>query len=193
MTLISSLVLPAIDHASAAGREKEGEFTKGLSISQERIKTKTVFISRPLLLDETIRDIIVFNQITSIQRYLTWLKGHVAYKPDSGQDTWSDPRDTLKKRKGDCEDLAFLSAAFLKVAGYNPKVIGIFLKRGKEHAICIFEEGGRYAWIDNFRLIKTEAVTLQELSEYFFNNYACYAIAELNLEKNTFDLIARRT
>ena len=180
------------DSAFCSNLDKQSLLTKKLTLSQKKIKNGQVYISRPAILDEKIRSIIIFNEIFSIEEYITWLKNNIEYEADTNQDIWSNPMDTLKKGAGDCEDLAFLSAAFLKVYGHHPKIIGIFLTQGKKHAICVFKNQGRYYWIDNFRLIKTNASTFQELSDYFFNRYNCHAIVELILEKNIFKLIARK-
>ena len=165
---------------------------KKLNISQDKYKKGFSFISRPGILDEKIRNIIVLNSIESIEDYIAWLKSNISYKKDGKVDIWSPPQDTLRKRHGDCEDLAFLSAAFLKVAGFNPQIIGIVKRLNKKHAVCVFKKNGHYYWIDNFRLIKTPARTITELADYFFNSYNCYAVGELCLQTNSFKLIAKK-
>ena len=73
----------------------------------------------------------------------------------------------LQKRRGDCEDYAFLNAAVLRVLGYRPEVLAMG-GLGGNHAICVFKENGRYSWIDNARLKRSKAESILEFTKYLF-------------------------
>ena len=140
-------------------------------ISQEKIVSNGVFISRPAVVDEKIRDIVLYNNIRSINDYVRWLKGNIRYKSDKGGDNWATPKETLDKKNGDCEDFAFFNAAALKVLGYKAQVLSV-MRVGNCHAITVFKDkSGHYAIIDNNTLVRTQATTMQALAKRMLKIY----------------------
>ncbi|MFH2138448.1 MAG: transglutaminase-like domain-containing protein [Candidatus Omnitrophota bacterium] len=150
-------------------------------ISQERIVTGGVLISRPALIDEKIRDIVVFNNIRTLDDYVSWVKSNIEYRRDENGDTWSTPDETLNAQGGDCEDFAFFNSAALRVLGFNPEVLAI-LRIGRSHAICAFKENGTYSLIDNKTLIRTKAATMAELAVVLQDMYNFSTLCSVRYE-----------
>jgi hypothetical protein len=169
--------------------EEHTDFCKNLVISQEKYQVGSILISRPHPVDEKMRDLIIFNNIKTLDDYIVWLETNIKYKKDEGQDNWSEPQETLQKKYGDCEDFAFLNAAFLRVAGFQPKVLGVMRHLGGNHAICVFKENGYYSWIDNNQLERTQAVSILQFAEYIFAKYGCASLRELKLKTRGYDIV----
>jgi len=169
------------------------EFGRNLVISQEKYRSGGILISRPSPLDEKIRNLIIFNNIRVIEDYIQWLQKNIQYKKDKGPDTWSAPEETLHKKYGDCEDLAFLNAAFLRVGGYQPKVWGIVRQPGRNHAICAFKENGYYSWIDNAKLKRTQAQSIVQFAKHILREYDCISICELHSQTKGWDILFKKS
>ncbi len=157
---------------------------------QLRYEVAGVLISRPTRIKEKIEKIISLNKITTVNTYLRWLKGAVYYKSDNDLDVWKFPEETLRLGYGDCEDLSFLNAAFLNRLGYETKVLAIL--GPKSHAVCAFKMNDYYYFIDNKALKPVRAGSIEELAGYFFKNYKCFLVAEMNFEKNDYKALFRK-
>jgi predicted transglutaminase-like cysteine proteinase len=123
---------------------------------------------------------------------MQWLGANIVYKKDTTEDIWSAPGTTLRRKYGDCEDLAFLNESVLRLLGYNPKVL-VLLRFLRNHAICIFEQSGAYVVIDNITLTRTRASSYQELLQYLFIKYKCSSIAEAHRENHNWMIVSRRS
>jgi hypothetical protein len=177
--------------AVSAGEIRERYSKRNLFISQEKYESNGLLISRPSSLDERVRDFIIFKNINSLQDYVQWLAKNVQYRKER-IDSWSSPQDTLKKKYGDCEDFAFLNAAFLRVLGYKPKVVGVVRRFGRNHAICVFKDNGYYLWFDNAKLKRTPAKSILEFAQYIFTKYNISALRELKFKARSEDILFRR-
>ena len=156
-----------------------GNFSGKLLIRQEISEKNGVLVCQPVKVDMKIVKIINNNNINSLDAYIKWLEENVKYQEDEDGDVWLNEEKMLDKKKGDCEDYALLNIAFLRVFGYKPKLVIIKTSYGG-HAICVFEENGYYSWIDNNKLIRTEAKTFLEFSKYLCKDYDCYFVALVN-------------
>ena len=173
---------PAFANPEPAEESNTG-FNRSIIIRQERRKIGSVLVIKPVTLDLDILHIINTEGITSLEDYARWLKANVKYCSDNGQDIWSLPEDTLGKRQGDCEDFAFLNAAFLQVMGYQPKVMALVGGiRRVGHAICVIEKGDHYLWFDNDQLKKVAVDSMKEFTRHIFQRYACLGLFEINLD-----------
>ncbi len=167
--------------------EKEDTgFAGNIVIRQERYKIGSVSIVKPVSVDLRILNIINLEGIKSIEDYALWLKENVKYRKDDSADVWSLPDETLTRKYGDCEDFAFLNAAFLHVMGYKPKVMAIVggIRKGG-HAICAFRKGDHYLWFDNAELKKIPAASIEEFTKHIFRRYACLGLFEIDLDNRT--------
>lgn len=187
---ISTLLL---GNTSVLALEKENiAFIKELVVRQERFETNGICVSRPVPLDEKILDIIIVNNIVSFEDYARWLQKNIKYKEDEAADHWSTPEETLQNKCGDCEDYAFFNEAVLRVLGYQPQVLAMG-GLGSRHAICVFEENGRYCWLDNTELKRTKAGSILEFAQYLFTKYgACYLLT-LNLKARDWDILFKKS
>ena len=125
------------------------------------------------------------NRIFSVQDYAKWLEKNIQYKADDDADTWSDPLETLKKRSGDCEDLAFLSADVLKILGYDSRILAVGSGQ-KAHAICVFKMKKMYYAFDNNHLSETYQTSVENIIHYLVQNLHNEFVMELSLHPKEF-------
>ena len=172
--------------------EKEDTgFAGNIVIRQERYKIGSVSVIKPVSVDLRILNTINVEGIKSIEDYALWLKKNVKYRRDDSADVWSLPDETLTRKYGDCEDFAFLNAAFLHVMGYKPKVIAIVGGiRKSGHAICAFRKGDHYLWFDNAELKKISAASMEEFTKHIFRRYACFSLFEIGLDNRSKDSLS---
>jgi len=171
----------------AASENSNTNFKRSFVVRQEIVGIKGVFVCRPHPVDEKIMNIISNNAISSFEDYIHWLKENIKYESDNWRDCWSMPEETLRRKYGDCEDYAFLNAAFLSVFGYDPKVLAVTKPEGI-HAICVFEENGYYCWIDNTDLRRSSAQSMLEFSKYIFEEYHGYYLLKPNFKNRKWDV-----
>ncbi len=160
-------------------------FAGNIVIRQQTKVISGISVCEPIKIDLRILDIICLANIKSIDDYALWLQRTVQYRKDDNADVWSSPEETLAKKFGDCEDIAFFNKTFLRVLGYDPKVIAL-LRKGerKGHAICVFKEQGYYLWLDNTTLKRTSTVSIEEFAEYIFKNSAYASLSEISLAEH---------
>ena len=153
-------------------------------IIRQQIKTVgSISVYGPVAVDLRILDTICRVNIKTINDYVQWLQKTVKYKKDTDIDAWSLPEETLTKKYGDCEDIAFLNKAFLHVLGYRPKVMALLRKgRRKGHAICIFKENGYYLWFDNTKLKKTLISSRKDFAKHLLRNSLYVHFFEINFD-----------
>ena len=170
-----------------ASKEK---VSTGFVIRQDTCRAGAIFVSRPNPTDVSILDLLHTYGISSAEDYARWLQETIEYKKDEGGDNWAEAQETLEKKRGDCEDFAFLNAAVVSVLGYGPKVLGLNGIRSQEgklignHAICVFEQDGRILYFDNQKLKNSPAASIEEFARYMFKHYHCFSISELKLDNN---------
>lgn len=81
----------------------------------------------------------------------------IAYGSDSAvwhrKDYWATASQTLRRGKGDCEDVAIVKYQALIALGYDPKDLFLTLARdllrNADHALLIVHENGRFYMLDN--------------------------------------------
>ena len=86
-----------------------------------------------------------------------WANAKIRYVEDRqlyGQaDYWADARTTLRRRAGDCEDIAIAKMALLAGAGVRREdmylTIARDLARNADHAMLVVKAEGRYWLLDN--------------------------------------------
>ncbi len=160
-------------------------FTNNLVVRQQTRITNGISVCGPVAIDLKILDLIRFSNMKSINDYAKWLQKTVQYKKDNNSDTWSTPEETLAKKSGDCEDIAFLNKTFLQALGYKPKVVAL-LRRGtrKGHAVCVFKEKGHYMWFDNTTLKSTPATSMQGFANHILKHSVYASLAEISFEES---------
>ena len=163
----------------------------GLKISMNKIRKEEagMLISRPDPSSEALYADLVAASITSLEDYTLWLKSNFVYKKDApGTDIWSLPRETLLRRSGDCEDLAFLNKAVLEMLGYRARVLCV-VRAGENHAICVFLGPDGYYVVDNTRVFKTNISEQDRLFAVLAKAYSGSGIVEIALDKKGYNLL----
>ena len=184
ITLLIFFFNPTLVLADSVSKKKaDTGFTGNIVIRQQKKIVGSVTVIEPVTIDLRILDIICQENIKSIDDYAQWLQKTVKYKGDDDVDVWSLPEETLTKKYGDCEDIAFLNKTFLRVLGYQPKVMAMLRGGGKNgHAICVFEKNGYYLWFNNTKLNKTSATSMEKFAKYILTNHLYARLFEINLD-----------
>lgn len=140
-------------------------------LMQERSHADGVLVSGPRAQDLRIHDFLLVNGITSVGDYLSWLEESLVYRKDAPRDVWSAPEVVLRRGFGDCDDYAFLTAAVLDVMGLETRVICV--DRGRsQHALCVFEDGGVFGWVDQTKLNRTDEVGWRKFARRLLGEYS---------------------
>lgn len=87
----------------------------------------------------------------------TWANTNIRFVDDielfGKRDYWADARSTLRRRAGDCEDIAIAKMALLAGAGVRREdmylTIARDLARNADHALLVVKAEGRYWLLDN--------------------------------------------
>lgn len=157
-------------------------------IRQEIIRKGSVIISKPKKEDEKIYNILVENKIDSIEDYARWLSQNIQYRKDKGGDRWAKPMEVLRRKYGDCEDLALLNANVLQVLGYKPKFIAFYTSK-EGHAVCLFQKNSKYYYFDNKKLMEIQESDFMQFAKNISNAKKYTEIKELNLETRKWNLV----
>ena len=75
---------------------------------------------------------------------------------------WQSPDEFLQNGKGDCEDFSIFAQAMLKAAGIRTFLLNIY-GSGYGHTVCVFQENGKYHIIDESKVVRHNADSLEEL------------------------------
>ena len=94
---------------------------------------------------------------TTIAAVNSWANAKIRYVEDRqlfGQaDYWADAKSTLRRRAGDCEDIAIAKMALLAGAGVRREdmylTIARDLARNADHALLVVKSEGRFWLLDN--------------------------------------------
>jgi hypothetical protein len=127
------------------------------------------------------------REFNSPETLSKWLHRSIRYDKEApGGDYWQTPYETLDKRSGDCEDYALLAQALLSEIGISSRIISVAFMEGAEkkaHAICLFNEYGRYEFFSGAYLRKFSASSIEQLMDQAYPTW--YAIRELDPRTKT--------
>ena len=157
-------------------------------IRQHRARQGGVLTSQPDPQDVEIMRFIDTLRIQTLEDYSAWLAQAVHYQPDTPQDHWAGPAETLRRQGGDCEDLALLNSAVLQVLGFQPRFLALFGK-SRAHAICAFQQNGFYFWFDNVNLMRSPARSWPELVRQLRRHYRFSRLREFDLAKRRWQAV----
>lgn len=190
--LVASLLL---SQTVAFAFDEYNESARSFKIRQENYETNGVLVSRPKSIDEKMLNVIRLNDIQNLKDYSQWLEDNITYVKDGAIDSWSKPVETLKRKRGDCEDFTLLTSAVVRLFGYKPKFIAfIQAKRpDKGHAICVFKKNGYYVWFDNATLKQTKTKTLEEFAQLILSEEDYSEMRELNVETKEWEVVYERS
>jgi transglutaminase-like putative cysteine protease len=109
----------------------------------------------PEVIERAVR--IIFDepqhdQLAEITAIFHFVRGRIRYVRDvAGVETLADPRTTLKRLVGDCDDQATLLAALLESVGYSTRfVLGAYASQEFEHVFTqvLLTDGVNSEWIN---------------------------------------------
>jgi len=91
-------------------------------------------------------------------------------------DYWQSPEEFLSRRKGDCEDYAFFTQSLLERLGFRTFVFSLFGRKGYAHTVTVFKEKGNYHVVNQDRLIRLNAKTLEEIASRMYPDWTWGAV-----------------
>ncbi len=116
------------------------------------------------------------------ERVAQFLRERVVFRDDVRlfglSDYWQDPQDFLSRGRGDCEDYALLAQAVLSRQGMEAFVFSLYGEEGYAHTVCVFIEGGRYNVINQDRLLRYRANSLEEVAGLLCPRWRWGAVAQ---------------
>lgn len=111
-----------------------------------------------------------------------FLKGEIRFEEDRdlfGQpDYWQEPEEFLARRAGDCEDYALLAQAVLTLQGKEAFLLSLYGPQGYAHTVCVFIEESRYNVLNEDRILRYRAQSLQELATLLYPAWRWGAVAQ---------------
>ena len=124
----------------------------------------------------------VIPSVRTPEALACWLSNNFRYELKL-TDAWQTPEETIKLKKGDCDDFALLAQAVLKGLGIKSDVV-IIKFRGLNvlHAICIWkEETGSYSFISNCELTRTGKADIQQAIAKFYPDVESIIYTDQNM------------
>ena len=91
-------------------------------------------------------------------------------------DHWQTPKEFLAQRAGDCEDYALLAQAVLSKQGREAFVLSLFGPDGYAHTVCVFIEAGRYNVMNQDRIVRYRAKSLEQLASSLYPSWSWAAV-----------------
>ena len=91
---------------------------------------------------------------------------------------WQSPEEFLARGRGDCEDYALFTQALLERLGFEAFVFSVFGSHGYAHTVTVFLDGGRYNVVNQNRVIRHQAESLEELSERLYPHWTWAAVVK---------------
>ena len=144
---------------------------------------------------ESPLDSIARSQSTPDQ-LARFLKARLLFQEDIslfGQaDYWQAPEEVLVRGKGDCEDYALLASDLLRRQGKKAFLFSLYGPKGYAHTVCVFMEDGRYNLMNQDRLVRARAASLEELAGTLCREWEWGAVAERSGHRGRAVRIIRR-
>ena len=114
-----------------------------------------------------LRDLPALDRLDAVNRYVN---SRVTFTDDVSQyrttDLWSAASETLRRRRGDCEDYAIAKLQMLRRAGFADRdlylVVVKDLVRRSDHAVLVVRAEGRMLLLDNGTDRIADATTAQD-------------------------------
>jgi len=133
------------------------------------------------------------SSIRTPEALACWLSNNFRYELKL-TDAWQTPEETMKLKKGDCDDFALLAQAVLKGLGIKSDVV-IIKFRGLNvlHAVCIWKDkAGSYNFISNCELTRTGKADIQQAIAKFYPDVEriIYTDSNMRFTKSTPIIVA---
>ena len=115
------------------------------------------------------------------ERLAAFLKERIVFKEDQQlfgtEDYWQQPEEFLNRGAGDCEDYALLAQEILKRQGKEAFVLSLYGDENYAHTVCVFVEQGCSHVINQDRVIRYGARSIEELATDLYPRWKWAAIA----------------
>jgi predicted transglutaminase-like cysteine proteinase len=156
-----------------------GEFlgSQRLAVSRTMFDTDWERVSRRSVTARQMKGLglVAGDGEANLRAINTWVNGNVRYVEDRAlygrADYWATSRETLRRRAGDCEDLAILKYQMLAAIGIPREAMFLTiardLARHADHAVLIVREGARFWLLDNSTDQLVDAATPQDYRPIF--------------------------
>lgn len=97
-----------------------------------------------------------------------FLRVHIRFTDDvmsmKTEDYWQTPEESLERGEGDCEDFALLAEEVLRRRGLKTFLFSLYGEGGYAHTVCVFEENGLYNVLNQDRVVRCQANSLDALA-----------------------------
>jgi len=115
------------------------------------------------------------------EKLACFLNERLVFERDSSlfgrSDYWQRPEEFLANGAGDCEDYALLAQAVLEQQGKEAFLFSLYGTKGYAHTVCVFVENSRYNVMNEGRLLRYQAESLEELADRLYSSWDWAAIA----------------
>lgn len=113
------------------------------------------------------------EHIKDFKDFAIWLKDNFTYQAEElNVDFWKNPKQTLRDKGGDCEDLALLATTVLRDMRYKCWFVAVITDKPDGttggHAITIVKHSNGYSFFSNTRYYITRHKDIKTLLD---NNY----------------------
>ncbi len=110
----------------------------------------------------------------------SFLEREITFREDRDlfgrSDYWQPPEEFLRRRQGDCEDYALLAQAVLKRHGKESLVFSLY-GPGYAHTVCIFRDQGLFHVLNQDKVIRCAASSLEEAASFLYPRWTWGAVA----------------
>lgn len=115
---------------------------------------------------------LTLSSIKTPEEIARWLSDEFMYILEF-PDKWQSAEETIRTKKGDCEDFAILTSEILTRQGVKNNIVIVkFDKLGTSHAICIWKSSrGTYNFISNRKLIRTGESSIDSAIEKYYPDW----------------------
>jgi len=124
----------------------------------------------------------VARTCTTPEQLALFLHENLVFQEDRslfGQtDYWQAPEEVLLRGKGDCEDYALLASDLLNRQGREAFIFSLYGEKGYAHTVCVFVENGRYSVLNQDRLVRCKAASLEALADQLYSGWKWGAVAQ---------------
>ena len=124
----------------------------------------------------------IARNLSTPEALARFLHSHITFQEDLplfGQaDYWQAPEELLARGRGDCEDYALLACDLLSRRGAKAFLFSLYGTGGYAHTVCVFMDGGRYSVMNQDRLVRYRAASMEDLAGRLYSGWEWGAVAE---------------
>lgn len=154
-------ILPQMPLASAAALDEDSFLaTERIAIRQTNFTQSWDRVSQAPLPAAQVRRVVQAEEASGVDQLEAvnrWVNRAIIYTEDrenwSSRDYWATAEETMRSRRGDCEDIAIVKYQMLLSLGLRPEDLYLSLvrdlARNADHAVLVVRSEGRFYLLDN--------------------------------------------